>query len=153
MSLPEALPLFYHCYILSFHLGYSRMNQISLSKPTIINFTSPGGCLVVFFSFVYIFKNNQRQSVGADFKNNGLSIWKKRQREEANSWDWIAMMTFSRASAFFLHSTKTFSTLSKRCASFIILHTWNIDLNVDFILLFVKIINLFIIRLLSISNA
>ena len=93
MSLPEALPLFYHCYILSFHLGCSRMNQISLSKPTIISFTSPGDCLVFFFvvvvvfvfPFVYIFKNNQRQSVGADFKDNGLSLWKKRQREEANS--------------------------------------------------------------------
>ncbi|KAM7244138.1 hypothetical protein CapIbe_004746 [Capra ibex] len=29
--------------------------------------------------------NNQRQSVGADFKDNGLSLWKKHQREEANS--------------------------------------------------------------------
>lgn len=61
------------------------MNQISLSKPTAVNFTSPGDCLAFLFPFVYVFKNNQRQSVGADFKDNGLSLWKKHQREEANS--------------------------------------------------------------------
>lgn len=40
------------------------MNQISLSKPTIIKFISPGDLLIVF-PFVTIFENNQRHSVSS----------------------------------------------------------------------------------------
>lgn len=65
----EAFPLFSHGHIFSFYAGVARLNQISLSKPTIIKFISPGDFLIIF-PFVTIFDNNQRHSVRSGFRDN-----------------------------------------------------------------------------------
>lgn len=45
--------MFFHCYILRFHLGCSKLNQISLSKLIILKFISPGDLCYFFLLFIY----------------------------------------------------------------------------------------------------
>lgn len=70
MSLPRGISTVFPWLHIKFLSWIARLNQVSLSKPIIIKFISPGDLLI--FPFVNIFENNQRHSVRSGFKDNWL---------------------------------------------------------------------------------
>lgn len=143
MCLPKAFPLFFHCYILSSHLGWSGLNHLSLSKLTIIKFISQ--VTLLFFLLCTYSRIIRGEVLGQISRIIDICFGRnvKRKRLTPEITEFIGSYNLLQILSFIYSFNRLAQPPLKDMS-----HVPNFThLNTDFIFLLANIINLFIVWL------